>query len=498
MQNFKFLFAAICLSLSGTFSWAQTWDGSSIQEPALVENIYQISNGAELAWFSEQAKSAILSADAVLTADIDLGNHQWMPIGLTKATCYTGVFDGQGHQVKGLYIEVPNTKSAFWGLFGFLGSSAAQIKNVSVSGAIEVPAANTVETNVGAIVGDIDSAAGVTNCHSDASITVNGKVGYVGGLIGLMKAVPVTHCSYTGKIEITETMSGCKGCGGIVGTSNSGTAGITETIKDCFFAGEIVSNLPEGSATLAGIGGILGYANLSKGFDNIINCYGYGTIAGVVKSDRKDFIIGRTDSGNLDIQNSYGLSSLGDHGYGVVKDEEAFANGEVAFLLNGDQTVITFGQNLSSENSHPVYFDNNRVYRIQYMVSDVLFGTNYCNSALKLIQDEPTKENLTFVGWFDAKEGGKAYTEGSILSADVTLYARFSDVVGIHDTVQQEAISISVADGGIVIDAIQTTQVTVYSLAGQVLKTVVAPKGRTTIPMDDKGSFIVNGKKIIL
>ena len=189
MQNFKFLSAAMCFSLFSVFSWAQTWDGSTKQEPANVENIYQISNGAELAWFSAQAESAILSANAVLTADIDLGNHPWTPIGLTKATCYTGVFDGQGHHVKGLYIEVPNTKSAFWGLFGFLGSSTAQIKNVSVSGAIEVPAGNTVETNVGAIVGDIDSAAGITNCHSDATITVNGKVGYVGGLIGLMKAV---------------------------------------------------------------------------------------------------------------------------------------------------------------------------------------------------------------------------------------------------------------------------------------------------------------------
>lgn len=495
MQNFKFLSAAMCFSLFSVFSWAQTWDGSTKQEPANVENIYQISNGAELAWFSAQAESAILSANAVLTADIDLGNHPWTPIGLTKATCYTGVFDGQGHHVKGLYIEVPNTKSAFWGLFGFLGSSTAQIKNVSVSGAIEVPAGNTVETNVGAIVGDIDSAAGITNCHSDATITVNGKVGYVGGLIGLMKAVEVTHCSYTGKIEIAATMAGCKGCGGIVGTSNSGTKGISETIKDCFFAGEIVSNLPDGNANLASIGGILGYANLSAGFDNIINCYGYGTITGVVKSDRKDFIIGRTDSGNLDIQNTYGLSSL-DHGYGIAKEADAFNSGEIAYLLNGDQTLITFGQDLSSADNHPVYFNNNRVYRIQFMASDAMFATTYCNSTLKLIQDEPTQDNCKFVGWFDAD--GTAYTADTQISDDITLYARFNNiVVGIND-ISEETVHISVIDGNIAIDAIQTTQITVYTSTGSALKTIVAPKGRTIIPMNDKGLFIVNGKKVIL
>ena len=47
---------------------------------------------------------------------------------------FSGVFDGQGHTVSGLYIS--NGKS-FQGLFGFVSGDKSEIRNLTVSGDVK-------------------------------------------------------------------------------------------------------------------------------------------------------------------------------------------------------------------------------------------------------------------------------------------------------------------------------------------------------------------------
>ena len=66
---------------------AEPWDGKmqTLVKPN-SDGVYEISTGAELAWFAAAFNEGKLasSANAVLTNDIDLGNKEWTPIGASK------------------------------------------------------------------------------------------------------------------------------------------------------------------------------------------------------------------------------------------------------------------------------------------------------------------------------------------------------------------------------------------------------------------------------
>ena len=131
------------------------WTGN-IAQPAQDENgVWQIGSAEELAWFASYVNgyvpvtfaAAAKQHNAVLTADINLNNIPWTPIGrtLTEADKAAGahsfdfafsgssgnhaVFDGQGHTIYNLNVN----ETANAGLFG--NAVYAAIKNVNVTGA---------------------------------------------------------------------------------------------------------------------------------------------------------------------------------------------------------------------------------------------------------------------------------------------------------------------------------------------------------------------------
>ena len=120
---------------------------------------YQISNREELYWFARLVNGTLANvardkhANAILTKDIivntgvlDAVNKgkvsesdfiEWEPIGKHDSydAVYTGIFDGQGHTISGLYFN--DTKASYVGLFGYIGDDnyayKGQIFNVGVS-----------------------------------------------------------------------------------------------------------------------------------------------------------------------------------------------------------------------------------------------------------------------------------------------------------------------------------------------------------------------------
>ena len=136
----------LILMLLVSLTIAQTkWDGVTITPVTAVNNVYTISNGAELAWVAQQCKDTIkdFSNSTILINDnIDLDNHEWTPIG-TSYNPFKGAVKGNWKIISNLKISIIlDTESDNMGLFGYIeGEEIKQphisnlfLENVNVSG----------------------------------------------------------------------------------------------------------------------------------------------------------------------------------------------------------------------------------------------------------------------------------------------------------------------------------------------------------------------------
>ena len=232
------------------------WDGETVTEPALVDGVYQISNGAELAWFAQTVNAGTLDINAVLTHDVDLAGYNWTPIGNSSAK-YSGTFDGQGHKVTNLFIlNEAYASGTGAGLFGY--GNGCTIKNLTVSGSISLTSTASVsQVYAGGVLGGGTDVT-LTNVHSAVDITINrvkGNWARVGGVFGGGSVKAVTNCSYTG------TLNGYQYVGGITGYITAGT------ISGCYNAGTVIA----ANTYAAGIAG-------SSAGGNIVGCYNVGIV----------------------------------------------------------------------------------------------------------------------------------------------------------------------------------------------------------------------------
>lgn len=261
------MLSAVCdVSPQAEAATVEVWDGKALSEPEQDNGVYQISNGAELAWFADHVnqlcsqENGLVKVDAVLTDDIYLGDQSWTPIGETSYIVYAygGTFDGQNHTVSGLKIDAT---AADYGLFSKVNTGT--IKNLKVKGDV----------------------------HSTS---------VVGGVIGKLHTGTVENCSMEGSV-ISEGKSTKGYAGGIVGTINS--TGDESKIKGC-------CNKAEVSGTYAG--GILGCHNANKVVVEISNCYNTGAISG---SSRSGGIAGQHQKGSMSYCYSIGKSKNGICGF---------------------------------------------------------------------------------------------------------------------------------------------------------------------------------------
>ena len=148
------------------------WDGVTLTEPALNDGVYQISDGAELAWFANHVNTAGENQNAVLADDIDLADYDWTPIGQSSAA-YKGKFDGNFHSVKGLYIDA---ETSYVGLFGY--SKEGSINKRAVYGYVNGSGM------CGGIIGSMYSAVKVDRCVNYATVCCSSNP--AGGIAGVV------------------------------------------------------------------------------------------------------------------------------------------------------------------------------------------------------------------------------------------------------------------------------------------------------------------------
>lgn len=142
----KTLFGFTVLSLLSGTTFAN-WSGAN-SEPnkATIDGntFYEISSPEELAWFAEQVNLGYTSINAVLKKDIvfyedsltdeNKGSaHTWTPIAKNPENAFSGIFDGAGYKIQGVYLEDHDYSYINGDRLGFFGVISAKgiVKNVN-------------------------------------------------------------------------------------------------------------------------------------------------------------------------------------------------------------------------------------------------------------------------------------------------------------------------------------------------------------------------------
>ena len=346
------------------------WDGKTATEPAKDANgVYQISNGAELAWFAQQInKGGNAKISAVLTKDIDLAAYNWTPIGMNSTgKRFAGSFDGQEHKIMNLSIDYigTNTQNPYKGLFGYVeGSSSkhAVIQNLTVQGNMVLTSSKNVSSACsGGVIGRADYAD-ITNVHSEVNITVNrvgGTWDNIGGIIGqIYYATNVKDCSYSGTIKAWRYAGGIAGSISSSGNSiiNCTNTGTVTCLSTC--AAGIVANLSNGSKVVGCVntGAITAAGNYAAGVvgncanSEVSNCYNAGKVT-CNPAFTYGSVIGTVTNASAVIKNIYYLEGTCDKGgIGSVKDNATqTASSVTAEELKSTDFVKKMNENLDSD-----------------------------------------------------------------------------------------------------------------------------------------------------
>ena len=210
----------------GTFNTPITGSGTK-------DDPYQISTAAQLKRFRNivngtGGQTPNPGACAELTADIDLENEAWKPIGYAsnydETKAYSGTFDGKGYTIKNLNVS----GSGNIGLFGYV--SGGTIRNLTVAGSVTATGGRAGGITCTLIDGLIE------NCANLCTVTYTGADGSVGGIVGyaypIDDSVAIRDCYNIGKID------GGTRTGGILGLDNyPGTE-----ISNCYNVGSVTGN----------------------------------------------------------------------------------------------------------------------------------------------------------------------------------------------------------------------------------------------------------------
>ena len=199
------------------------WDGSAATKFAggtgTVADPYRISNGAELAYLAQLVNDGndFSTKTVTLTNNIDLNNKAWTPIGNSDSV-FAGTFDGNGHTISGLYINITGSYSPakkgrlYQGLFGCVEDGT--VRNLIVTGSVTI--------------------------GNEKSVNVS----YIGGIVGINDGGDVQNCGFYGTVSakqnVLKTPKDCT-------KDNGGVVGKGKAAKCWYFCTDIKSASPLGA-----------------------------------------------------------------------------------------------------------------------------------------------------------------------------------------------------------------------------------------------------------
>jgi hypothetical protein len=172
----------------------------------LIEDTPPDTSGCPVITIEDSLQSLCFGYE--LTKDLDFDTNQdgviddhdaywndglgWEPIGLNSDYPFTSIFNGQGHVIKNLYINRPDT--SYVGLFGYVQGELSALQNIGLNGSMMNI---TGSDNVGALVGATNSGTNINQVFSMGVVTGNTSVG---GLVGSLYSSTLSNGFSTGKI----------------------------------------------------------------------------------------------------------------------------------------------------------------------------------------------------------------------------------------------------------------------------------------------------------
>lgn len=216
-------------SENGTDVWDGTidtdWYTKAEDGTETADKPYEISTAAQLAGLAKLVNdgTAEFSGKTIkLVEDIDLDNREWTPIGFIlgkNKKPFSGTFNGQGHTISGLSINVTATASAgnnlYKGLFGYC--SGGIVQNLIVTGSVAVTRNTGAAIQyVAGIVGYGAKSSAVKNCGFYGTVTVTNANGpYTsknGGVLGhtASKTNATVNCWFYSKDAKSDLAVGAK------------------------------------------------------------------------------------------------------------------------------------------------------------------------------------------------------------------------------------------------------------------------------------------------
>ena len=433
-------------------------------EDNLGNVVYELSTADDLLWFAGKVNDGETELYAELQNDIvmnelvfDGGELQndpldlkaWTPVG-QKPYAYTGVFDGKGYTISGLYIS-----QDYGSRMGFIGENGSMgtIRNLCIRDAYV-----SAYSDMGALCGYNDGT--IDSCSIAGTVVVKSEMGSMwgGGLCGSNFAGVLRNSHSTADVWFSSITN----AGAICGYSAA-------TLRNCYNLGNVTSDMSVaaicgssdyskvencynlGNVTSAGEGyfaaGILSATSGSE----LNYCYNYGTVSALADENANPIL---TEASMEKVSSTFYLDGCV-NGYAgndsiTAMTEDEFLSGEVAYRLQAAQTTATWGQLIGTD-TVPVLYSTveNKVYRIELVADTAVMDTMYANSG-NFVLPEPEKDKYEFLGWFDAETGGTQYEDNAVLESDITLYAQWKKI-GI-DMTGDEAVRVYAADGAISVE----------------------------------------------
>ena len=306
----------------------------------VVDGAYQLGTPDELKLFGKVVNFGHPDLKAALTANIDMAGKKMNPIG-TSTVHYSGTFDGQGHTISNFSFS--NASESGVGLFGYVEDatiqnvilSAANIEGRANAGGLVGNAENaTIEHNqvIGSTITGYDHVAAiVANAVDNTNVKFNYSNSAVistqfqaGGVCGTVKAATIEGNLFTGTVS-----------------NPNGTAGGLIALIDADDANPTIKNNLVAASTVTGT-----------------NTYTIVNTVGRAASFADNFILATTvySTGAKVVNNK-------DDQNGCQVSAEEIAGGKFAYVMNGDQSVIAWYQNIGAD-AYPTLDQNHmQVYK---------------------------------------------------------------------------------------------------------------------------------------
>ena len=314
----------------------------------IAEDPWQIETAEQLAKLAVDVNSGIVDKTHakeyfVLTADLDLSAHRWIPIGYGDSNdsfhAFSSYFNGNNKTITGLYVD-ETQEGVSAGLFG--NFSGYELKNIILSDAY-VKASCKDRNAAGVLIGNASQGYGVSISVSDCKVsgTVENTNALSGGLVGYN-----SYGTYKDCVVDVEVIGGGKS-GGFIGEDFNGI------YQNCIVKGNV-----RGSWSVGGFAGVLFFES------GVNKCASYGKVtasdwnvggfAGYVESDveiKNSVAFGDVESIVTDFEPKVG-------GFAGTNDGSTITKSHSSGKITSSSKTYSPGGFVGNPNSNGIFIDN--------------------------------------------------------------------------------------------------------------------------------------------